>query len=51
MNYGEGTSTNTESDTAVSGDAELNKSPESSDNVSTAATGFEGKYQSLEGEC
>lgn len=49
MDYEEGTSTITESDAVASGDAELYQSPESSDNVSTAATGFEGKYQSCEG--
>ena len=47
IDYEEGTSTITESDAAASVYAELlNKSPESSDNISTAATGFEGKYQS-----
>ena len=46
IDYEEGTSTITESDAAASVDAELNKSPESFDNISTAATGFEGKYQS-----
>ena len=46
IDYEEGTSTITENDAAASVDAELNKSPESSDNISTAATWFEGKYQS-----
>ena len=44
MDYEEGTSTITESDAAASADAELNKSPRSSD-VSAAATGFEGKLE------
>lgn len=45
MDYEEGTSSITRCDAAASRDAELNNSPESSDNVNTAATGFEGKIE------